>query len=97
MRVRLLFITIFIMSLKTVLQNIQKHYFGPYHKVQRFILARGRLGQSSITEPLATSTSGHFVLWPLRPLATSSSGHFNLWQLRALATSTSGLFVLWPL
>ena len=50
-----------------------------------------------ITEPLATSTYGPFVLWTLRPLATSSSGHCNLWPLRALATSTSGLFVLWPL
>ena len=49
------------------------------------------------TEPLATSSSGHFELWPLQPLDTSSPGHFNLWPLRALATSTSGLFVLWPL
>ena len=50
-----------------------------------------------ITAPLATSTSGHFELWPFQPLATSSSGHFNLWPLRSLATSTSGHFDLWPI
>ena len=61
------------------------------------IRAAPLLGQSQRPwplRPLATSSSGHFVLWPLRALAILISGQ---WPLRALATSTSGLFVLWPL
>ena len=51
---------------------------------------------------MATLSSGHFVLWPLRPLATSSSGHFDLWPFRPLALMNapfmqlSGHFELWP-
>ena len=55
------------------------------------ILAALLLGQSVITEPFATTTSGHFVLWPLQHLATSSSDHFNL------GTLNFGQNIFWPI